>query len=107
MDRYGVPTAPFKTFTAFDQASLYIGSLKPPYVVKADGLAAGRSPVIREREDGEERCGLLLDSILGEAGHHVLIEEFLTGVEASYLRSPTAAPSFPCTFARSQGPAGR
>ena len=87
MDRYGVPTAPFKTFTAFDEASRYIASLKPPYVVKADGLAAGKGAyVVREREEGERAIKeLLLDSILGQAGHHILVEEFLPGVEASYL----------------------
>jgi phosphoribosylamine---glycine ligase len=87
MDRHAVPTAPFKTFTAFDEASRYIESLKPPYVVKADGLAAGKGAyVIKDRGEGQRAIKeLLLDSVLGEAGRHILIEEFLPGIEVSYL----------------------
>ncbi len=87
MEKYGIPTAPFRTFDAFDGALAYIKGLSPPYVVKADGLAAGKGAyVINSAEEGERALReLLVDRIHGEAGRKVIVEGFLSGVEASYL----------------------
>jgi phosphoribosylamine--glycine ligase len=87
MARHGIPTAPFKIFEAFDEAERHIQALKPPYVVKADGLCAGKGAyVIKERSEGEKAAReLLADSLFGEAGSRIIVEQFLNGVEASYL----------------------
>ena len=87
MERYGIPTAPFKIFEAFDEAARYVRTLKPPFVVKADGLAAGKGAyVIRETSEGEKAIReLLVDSLFGEAGSRIIVEQFLNGIEASCL----------------------
>ncbi|MGD0229295.1 MAG: phosphoribosylamine--glycine ligase [Syntrophorhabdales bacterium] len=87
MEKYGVPTASFRTFDAFDEAVAHIGTLSPPYVIKADGLAAGKGAyVIDEADEGEGVLrSLLVDRVHGEAGKRVIVEEFLSGVEVSYL----------------------
>lgn len=87
MEQHGIPTAPFKIFEAFDQAQRHLQALKPPYVVKADGLCAGKGAyVIKERSEGEKAAReLLVDSLYGEASSRIIVEQFLDGVEASYL----------------------
>jgi len=87
MERYDIPTAPFKIFKAFDEAQRHIQALKPPYVVKADGLCAGKGAyVIKEKSEGEKAAReLLVDSLFGEASGRIIVEQFLDGVEASYL----------------------
>ena len=87
MEKHGIPTAPFRTFDAFDHALAYIKALTPPYVVKADGLCAGKGAYVVNSADEGERAlrDLLVDRIHGEAGNRVIVEEFLPGIEASYL----------------------
>jgi phosphoribosylamine--glycine ligase len=87
MGRHGIPTAPFKIFEAFDKAQRHIQALKPPYVVKADGLCAGKGAyVIKESSEGEKAAReLLVDSLFGEASSHIIVEQFLNGIETSYL----------------------
>ncbi len=87
MGRHGIPTAPFKIFEAFDEAQRHIQALKPPYVVKADGLCAGKGAyVIKESSEGEKAAReLLVDSLFGEASSHIIVEQFLNGIETSYL----------------------
>ncbi|MGD0233585.1 MAG: phosphoribosylamine--glycine ligase [Syntrophorhabdales bacterium] len=87
MGRHGIPTVPFKIFEAFDEAQRHIQALKPPYVVKADGLCAGKGAyVIKESSEGEKAAReLLVDSLFGEASSHIIVEQFLNGIEASYL----------------------
>jgi phosphoribosylamine---glycine ligase len=87
MQRYGIPTAPFRIFDAFSEAQLHIGALKPPYVVKADGLCAGKGAyVIKERSEGEKAArDLLVDAVFGAASRQIVVEQFLDGIEASYL----------------------
>ena len=65
----------------------YIKALAPPYVVKADGLAAGKGAyVIKSGDEGESALReMLVDHIYGDAGKTVIVEEFLPGIEASYL----------------------
>lgn len=87
MERHGIPTAPFKVFRAFEEAQQHVRALKPPYVVKADGLCAGKGAyVIKERSEGEKAVKeLLADSLFGEASSRILVEQFLNGIEVSYL----------------------
>lgn len=87
MMRHGIPTAAYSSFTAdtLDQGKNFLGSLKPPYVLKADGLAAGKGVVILNDLDAakKELSAMLVDSKFGSAGRTVVIEEFLDGIELS------------------------
>jgi phosphoribosylamine---glycine ligase len=87
MIRHGIPTAKARTFTAADvnEAFDYISTCKPPIVLKADGLAAGKGVVI-SLSQGEAKTvikEMLLNKKFGEASAKVLIEEFLNGIELS------------------------
>ncbi|MHB8849095.1 MAG: phosphoribosylamine--glycine ligase [Burkholderiales bacterium] len=87
MFRHGIPTAAYQTFTNAAAAQAYIRSAGAPVVVKADGLAAGKGVVVAQTV--EEACAavdmMLEDNRLGDAGARVVIEEFLTGEEASFI----------------------
>ncbi len=87
MDKYGVPTAPFKVFKNYDEAREYLETFNPPYVIKADGLCAGKGAyVISDRIEGQKVLKeLMVNRIYKDAGERVVIEEFLQGIEASYL----------------------
>jgi len=87
MHRLGVPTAESRTFTDAAAARGYLKSLAPPYVVKADGLAAGKGVVIAQKLAEAEAAvaDMLEGGAFGAAGRTVVIEEFLTGEEASFL----------------------
>ena len=87
MNQYGIPTAESKTFTRYEKAEAYVKKTAFPLVVKADGLAAGKGVVVCQTPD-EAISALkliMIDLAYGEAGKKVLIEEFLTGEEASFL----------------------
>lgn len=87
MLRNNIPTAKAKTFTAsdIDQAFDYISTCKPPIVLKADGLAAGKGVVISlsQAEAKGVIKEMLVNKKFGEASSKVLIEEFLNGIELS------------------------
>jgi phosphoribosylamine--glycine ligase len=87
MQKYGIPTAGFKTFTAADisDAKDYIRSLDPPIVLKADGLAAGKGVLIcKSREEAVASLEkMLIGRLFGEAGEKVVVEDFLDGIEVS------------------------
>ena len=87
MRRYNIPTAFYKKFDDYDQACDYIETHKPPYVVKADGLAAGKGVYIcaTAREAYSALDAMMRKKAFGSAGSKVVIEEFLTGEEASFL----------------------
>ncbi|MDR2505243.1 MAG: phosphoribosylamine--glycine ligase, partial [Oscillospiraceae bacterium] len=87
MKKYGIPTAAFETFDDYDAAREYLLTLKPPYVIKADGLALGKGVTIAETlADAEAALAdCLLSRKFGDSGKQVVIEEYLTGVEASLL----------------------
>jgi len=82
-----VPTADAKTFTEYDRALDYLKGRPAPYVVKADGLAAGKGVIIAAdfEEAKQALAGCLLDRRFGDAGREVLIEDFLSGPEVSVL----------------------
>jgi phosphoribosylamine--glycine ligase len=87
MKKHGVPTAQYATFTKDDLEKGYkfLESLKPPYVLKADGLAAGKGVLIIDNVDEAKRelKSMLLDAKFGAASAKVVIEEFLKGIELS------------------------
>ncbi|MBI5135851.1 MAG: phosphoribosylamine--glycine ligase [Nitrospirae bacterium] len=87
MTRYGVPTAGAWAFTDPDQAKARLARLSPPYVIKADGLAAGKGVVIAETLDEANQAidDMMVERVFGDAGGKVVIEEFLDGEEASFL----------------------
>jgi len=87
MARHHIPTAEYQTFTEVQAAIDYIQLKGAPIVVKADGLAAGKGVIVAETEqqaiDAVE--DMLSGNSFGEAGHRVVIEEFLDGEEASFI----------------------
>jgi len=85
--RHHIPTAAYGNFTDLDQAVAYIRQQGAPIVVKADGLAAGKGVILAQTEQQAiEACrDMLAGNAFGEAGHCVVVEEFLTGEEASFI----------------------
>jgi phosphoribosylamine--glycine ligase len=89
MEKYGIPTAAAKVFSEsnFKEGISYLESLEPPYVLKADGLAAGKGVIITSDLDEAKAAlqELIIDKRFGEASSHVLIEQFLLGIEVSFF----------------------
>ncbi len=85
--RYGIPTAAYGNFTDIDEAVAYIKQQGAPIVVKADGLAAGKGVILADTEAQaiEAVNDMLAGNAFGDAGHRVVIEEFLHGEEASII----------------------
>jgi len=87
MEKYNIPTAHYQTFTDVDSAKNYVKAKGTPIVIKASGLAAGKGVIIAA--DQEQAFGaiesMLTDQHFGDAGHEIVIEEFLTGEEASFI----------------------
>jgi len=87
MTTYKIPTARFKTFTSdtLSDGIKFLKTLQPPYVLKADGLAAGKGVLIcyTLEEAVNELNAMLLENKFGDAAKKVIIEEFLTGIELS------------------------
>jgi phosphoribosylamine--glycine ligase len=87
MMRHNIPTAFFGTFSDIAQAKAYVEKHGTPIVIKADGLAAGKGVVVAMNKDEAFAAidMMLADNKLGDAGAHVVIEEFLAGEEASFI----------------------
>jgi len=87
MKKYNIPTADYKTFDKqnLSEADSYLESLKPPYVLKADGLAAGKGVLILDslEEAKSELKEMIEEQKFGEASNKVVVEEFLSGIELS------------------------
>jgi phosphoribosylamine--glycine ligase len=85
--RHNIPTAFYETFTEVDAAIAYIHKIGAPIVVKADGLAAGKGVIVAMDIPEAEAAvrDMLAGNAFGEAGHRVVIEEFLDGEEASFI----------------------
>jgi phosphoribosylamine--glycine ligase len=85
--RHNIPTASYGSFTDVEEAIHYITQQGAPIVVKADGLAAGKGVIVAQTE--QEAIDAVKDMLhgnrFGDAGHRVVIEEFLTGEEASFI----------------------
>ncbi len=87
MQRHGIPTAKFRTFSDAAAAHAYVDAEGAPIVVKADGLAAGKGVVVATLA-GEAHAAIddmLVGNKMGDAGARVVIEEFLDGEEASFI----------------------
>jgi len=85
--RHNIPTGSYGNFTEIDSAVAYIKDQGAPIVVKADGLAAGKGVIVAMTEDEAITAvkDMLAGNAFGDAGHRVVIEEFLAGEEASYI----------------------
>ncbi|MDR2801984.1 MAG: phosphoribosylamine--glycine ligase [Prevotellaceae bacterium] len=86
MQRYGIPTARYKTVTAGAVAAgeQFLDELQAPYVLKADGLAAGKGVlIIHSRDEAKQQLRNMLQGMFGAASSKVVIEEFLQGIELS------------------------
>ena len=87
MERHKIPTAKYKTFTNIKDAHKYINEEGAPIVVKADGLASGKGVVVAMTIEEALIAvdSMLEDNLFGDAGARVVIEEFLTGEEVSFI----------------------
>lgn len=87
MARNDIPTAAYGTFTETEPAIAFIREHGAPIVVKADGLAAGKGVIIAQTTQEAESAvnDMLAGNAFGDAGHRVVVEEFLTGEEASFI----------------------
>ena len=87
MTKYGIPTASYKSFTkdTIEEGYQFLETLPPPYVLKADGLAAGKGVLIPETlvEAKQSLKEMLADAKFGDASSKVVIEEYLKGIELS------------------------
>ena len=85
--RHSIPTAEYQKFTEIGPAIAYLHTKNMPIVVKADGLAAGKGVVVAMTLDEAKRAvsDMLAGNVFGEAGHRIVIEEFLAGEEASFI----------------------
>jgi phosphoribosylamine---glycine ligase len=87
MMKYGIPTAPFRTFADLQAAKTYVDRHDVPIVVKADGLAAGKGVIVCQTHDSARRAidQIMQARVFGDAGMQVVIEDFLRGEEVSFF----------------------
>ncbi len=87
MKRHLIPTAEYKVFSSYHQAEDYVRMKGAPIVIKADGLAAGKGVIVAATVDEaiDSLRSIMKEKIFGEAGNKVVIEECLTGEEASFM----------------------
>ena len=87
LKRHNIPTGAYGSFSDYEEAAAFLAGTDLPIVIKADGLAAGKGVVIAQTE--QEALATIKDMLsgnaFGDAGHRVVIEEFLTGEEASFI----------------------
>ncbi|MGE0231319.1 MAG: phosphoribosylamine--glycine ligase [Flavobacteriaceae bacterium] len=83
---YSIPTAAYESFTEANAAKAFVARTGVPIVIKADGLAAGKGVVIAEtREEADAAIDGILGGAFGDAGTSIVVEQFLTGEEASFF----------------------
>lgn len=86
MQRHGIPTAAYRSFngTNIEEGIAFLETLQPPYVLKADGLCAGKGVlIVPTLEEAKKEFRGMLDGMFGQASATVVIEEFLSGIECS------------------------
>ncbi len=86
MEAEGIPTARYRSFTAatLEEGKQFLASLEAPYVLKADGLAAGKGVLIlNSLEEAQKELGEMLGGMFGASSATVVVEEFLSGIECS------------------------
>lgn len=87
MKKHAIPTAAYENFSDYEQARAYLDSVSHDVVIKASGLAAGKGVIIPQSKEEALKAlkDIMLDKAFGDAGDEVVIEEFLTGDELSFL----------------------
>ena len=87
MQDHDIPTAGFTVFRKRERAIAYVQSIGAPVVIKADGLAAGKGVIVAQtvQEAIDAIDVIMKDKVFGEAGNRVVVEDFMTGEEASFL----------------------
>lgn len=86
LKRHQIPTASYKSFDSsnVNEVPAFLKTLEPPYVIKADGLAAGKGVIIiNDQDEALSEVIAMLEGKFGEAGRRVVIEQFLSGIELS------------------------
>nr|WP_159466542.1 phosphoribosylamine--glycine ligase [Scandinavium goeteborgense] len=85
--RHKIPTAEYQNFTEIEPALVYLREKGAPIVIKADGLAAGKGVIVAMTQEEAEAAvhDMLAGNAFGDAGHRIVIEEFLDGEEASFI----------------------
>lgn len=85
--RHQIPTAEYQNFTEVEPALAYLREKGAPIVIKADGLAAGKGVIVAMTQEEAEAAvhDMLAGNAFGDAGHRIVIEEFLDGEEASFI----------------------
>lgn len=85
--RHHIPTAEYQNFTQVEPALVYIREKGAPIVIKADGLAAGKGVIVAMTLEEAEAAvnDMLAENAFGDAGHRIVVEEFLDGEEASFI----------------------
>jgi phosphoribosylamine---glycine ligase len=106
MEQYNIPTASFKKFSEYKSACDYLDTIQTPLVIKADGLCAGKGAyVIKEMSEAKNILkDLMVNAIYGEAGKKIVVESFLSGVEASYLAFTDGKTILPMSAAQDHKP---
>ncbi|QEY22096.1 phosphoribosylamine--glycine ligase [Psychrobacillus sp. AK 1817] len=102
MDKYGIPTAAYETFTEVDKAKEYIERLGAPIVIKADGLAAGKGVVVAMTVEEADSAveDMIGNQLFGESSSRVVIEEFLDGEEFSFMSFVHKGTIYPMVIAQ-------
>ncbi|WP_340615776.1 phosphoribosylamine--glycine ligase [Xenorhabdus entomophaga] len=87
LHRHRIPTAAYQNFTEVEPALAYLEKMGTPIVIKADGLAAGKGVVVAMTMEEAQSAvkDMLAGNVFGDAGHRIVIEEFLDGEEASFI----------------------
>jgi len=95
-DRHAIPTAAYSTFTELAEATAFLDTMSAPYVLKSDGLAAGKGVVIaKDLETAKSELAEFFSGKFGEASSTVVIEEFMEGQEVSFFALSDGTTSYP------------
>ncbi len=102
MERYGIPTAPFRIFDNSDEAKGFVKTSGKPWVVKADGLAAGKGVIVPNsvEETLDAISKIMVEKTFGSAGNTVVLEERLVGQEGSFIVLADGANAMPLKLAQ-------
>ncbi|MDO9222214.1 MAG: phosphoribosylamine--glycine ligase [Caulobacter sp.] len=101
LSRHAMPTAAFGVFETVETAAAFLDTQTAPFVIKADGLAAGKGVVIAEtRDEADAAVADMLGGRFGQAGARVVIEEFMAGEEVSFFALCDGETAIPFGFAQ-------
>ena len=106
MRKYNIPTADYRIFEKADEAIAYIKEKGAPIVVKADGLAAGKGSIVCKTLDEALQAvkDVMVDKQFGDAGNKVVVEEFLTGEEATFTALTDGVTVYPMVTSQDHKP---